>query len=341
MSVLDEIREQPQAIASAVSAAQRVLPEVRALLERSPWHYAVIAARGTSDNAAVFAQYLWGARNQLSVALATPSLYANPPTPHLDGAAVFGISQSGRSPDLVNVLRAARVQRRPAIAITNDPSSPLADAADVVVPLEVGAERSIAATKTFTGQLAAVSVLCGALPGGTDAAIRQLAQVPSAVESVLDRVDVSPVVDGLKGHDRAAIVGRGLDLAVAREWALKLQELSGLLAHAWSTADFKHGPMALAEFGMPVIIIATDPAHVAEDLELAELVRTRGRLVAVLSDQDAATVLGEAIALPATGQPGAAFTATVAAQLATVAVARQAGRDPDHPPGLNKVTETQ
>ncbi len=341
MSLDDEIRQQPQAIDRARRAAERLVPTVREWLEGHDVAHVVIAARGTSDNAARWAQYLWGRRTGLPVALATPSLYADGPGPHLRDALVVGVSQSGASPDLVAVLQGAANRQCPTIAVTNDPTSPLAGAADVTVPLEVGPEVSVAATKTYTGQLASLGVLTDALPGATVAVGPQLADVAGAVSSVLDDPrGGTEAVEALRGSGRAAIVGRGLDLATAHEWALKLQELAGVLAHAWSTADFQHGPIALAQDGLPVLGLATDPDHLDQAVTILRRVRDRGARPVLVTDHQVDVDL-PVVGLPPAGPLGGAFTGIVAAQLATVGAARAAGRDPDAPDDLTKVTRTR
>lgn len=341
MTVRDEVHEQPASIGRALRAAAGALPDVRDLLAGHEVAHVVLAARGTSDNAARWAQYLWGRRAGLPVALATPSLYADGSGPHLRDALVVGLSQSGASPDLVGVLAEARRQGRPTVAIVNDPGSALAEVADVTVPLSVGPERAVAATKTYTGELASAGVLTDALPGAAASVADELAGVPEAVARVLADADgVAPVVEALAGADRAMVVGRGLDLATSHEWALKLQELSGVLAHAWSTADLQHGPIALAEDGMPVLVVATDPDHLDEALGVFRQVRRRGARAVLLTDHPVDDD-GSVVRLPPAGHLGGAFTAITAAQLATLDATRAAGRDPDRPRHLTKVTRTR
>lgn len=341
MSLWDELHEQPRTIATALASARDRRDQIAGLLDDDVVH-AVLAARGTSDNAARFAQYLWGARNRLPVALTTPSLFADGDGPRLDGALVVGVSQSGQSPDLVGVLEAARRQGRPRITVTNDPASPLAQAADVVVDLACGPELAVAATKSYTAELAALATMSDALPGADDTRlVAALNEVPGAVAQVLHEGDVGPLVELLAATDRCAIVGRGLDLATAGEWALKLQELAGVLAHAWSSSDFRHGPIALAAAAMPVVVVATDPRHVDEGVTLAADVRDRGGRPLLVTDAETAVDGVEVLRLPAAGPLAGPFTAIVAAQLATYHATVARGLDPDAPAGLQKVTRTR
>ena len=159
-----EIHQQPEAVRRFLAQQENNVIEIaRKILKRNITHI-IIAARGTSDNAARYAQYLFGANNQIPVALATPSLYTlyeKPPV--LQDALVVGISQSGRSPDIVSVIETSRKQGQPTLAITNDPKSPLAQAAEWVIELHAGEEKAVAATKTYTTSLAALALLSTAL----------------------------------------------------------------------------------------------------------------------------------------------------------------------------------
>src|SRR4051794_15921846 len=222
--------------------------------------YLLIAARGSSDNAARFGQYLFGAELGLTVALAAPSLYSTAEhVPRIGAGAALAISQSGCSPDVVGVLAAARAQGRPAIAITNDESSPLARSADVVVPLAVGAERSVAATKTYTASLHALAQIAAALhrggPVATDLhAVPHLVELIAA-EQLADRQRFAPLGE----LERIVVVGRRLAYAAAHETALKLRELSGIPAEAFSPPDLLHGPVAALDRRTALWVIAPSP----------------------------------------------------------------------------------
>jgi glucosamine--fructose-6-phosphate aminotransferase (isomerizing) len=266
-------------------------------------------------------------------AVEAPSTFDRAAPPRLDGALVVGVSQSGRSPNFVRVLREAGKQGCPTIAVTNDAASPLARAAAHVVPLGAGPGRAVAATKTYTAELVALAVLAGALPSsGRPVAGRPLATMADAVSAVLDGGTGARLAGVLSGSDRCAVIGRGLDLATAHEWALKLTELTGVLAHAWSSADLRHGPIALAEDGFPVLLVSTDPAHAEELVDLARDVAARGARVGLLTDRPVAGLDGVVEVLPAGGPLVGVVSGAVAAQLATFQVARDRGRDPDAPP---------
>ncbi len=337
MGMMMEILEQPAVLARTVEANRHLVGQI-AWLRGDDVTHAVVAARGSSDNAARYAQYLWGWRNRISVGLATPSLFtALGRPPDLSGALVVGISQSGASPDLVTVLTDARRQGRPTLAITNDPRSPLAEVATVVVDLHAGEERAVAATKTYTAELASV-MLCSLAFSGDDP--DELAALPDLASETLSRAsEITEPASELAGACRVAVVGRGLHHATVHEWALKLQELTYVLAQPYSAADFLHGPVAVVDEGFPVLTVVTG-GHLFEPMRhlVTDLVG-RGADVLVIADRpvgDARAVLP----VPTCDEWLAPVPAAIAAQLFSHALAVVKGHDPDRPRGLRKVTYT-
>src|SRR5581483_6072501 len=195
------------------------------LMRRPDVDYILIASRGSSSNAARYAQYVLGRAHRVPVAFATPSLYTlYGQPPRLDGALVLGISQSGRSPDVGAVLEEARRQGRPTIALTNDAASPLAQAAEAVLPLEAGEERAVAATKTYLNSLGAVALLFATATGDARA-LAELQQMPGHVEEQLElsKADVEPL-DRLEAIGGGTVVARGINYGTAFEIALKIRE---------------------------------------------------------------------------------------------------------------------
>ena len=323
-----EIAEQPEAAARLLGSG----PErARAIAERvrdAGTHGFTIAARGSSDHAALYAKYLFGVRNRSLVALAAPSLfthYARPP--RLDGQCVIGISQSGQSPDVVAVIEEARRQGVPTVAITNVEGSTLARAAELVLPLEAGEEVSVPASKTYTASLLAMALISQAIDPDAQFA-DAIARVPDAITHALQRErDVEAIVPVLSGP-RAVVLGRGYNFSTAEEVALKLSETSYVLARAWSVADFEHGPIAIAEAGLPVVIV-DGGGDVASDLQAIEAkLKAKGLLVARLTDESGLPEALTPIPLAVLGQLLAH----------DVAVAR--GFDPDRPRTIQKVTRT-
>lgn len=337
-----EIREQPDVLARLLreggEAAGRVAERVRVFAPRA----AFIAARGTSDNAARYAQYLYGARNGLAVGLTTPSLftlYARPP--RLADTLVLGISQSGQSPDIVAVLAEARRQGALTLALTNDPASPLATAAELLLPLHAGAERAVAATKTYTTQLLALAMLSVALDADADA-VAALGRVPEAVARTLAlNARLADEVADPRPR-RFVVIGRGFNYATAFEIALKLKETSYVVAEPFSSADFLHGPTALLEPGFPVVLVAPSGRVYRDVADLMGLLREREARVVAITDRPAAfagaSILPLADDVPEWLSP---LVAVVPGQLLALAHAQARGFNPDQPRGLSKVTHTR
>jgi glutamine---fructose-6-phosphate transaminase (isomerizing) len=336
-----EAREQGQILAARTAVGWRHASEAAGLLRRDDVDYLVIAARGSSDNAARYAQYLFGLEARLPVGLAAPWLYAAESPPLLSRGAVMAISQSGRSPDIVSVLTAARAQDRPTVAITNDVDSPLATAADVVVPLLAGEERSVAATKTYLASLHAIAQIVASLrpDPARDGWFERLPGIVSAA--------VEAQLDGRQRFDRIGpstlitVVGRGLELSTAYETALKLRELSGTPAEAFSFPDLVHGPIAALQPTGAVWLLSTSgrgqPDRAAFDL----LQQGAGVSVAV-SDQrelvDAADIGIEVE--PDLPEWAAPMISVIPGQAAALRLGELRGVDLDRPHGLHKVTLT-
>ncbi len=346
VSLHDEILEQPAVASRFLDTQAGAIDALAAALRdrRDQIEHVVIAARGSSDHAAIYAQYVLGIRHGMTVGLATPSMVSiYGADPRLRHALVVAISQSGASPDIVAVVEAARRQGAPTVAVTNETGSALAAAADWTIDMSAGPERSIAATKTYTASLLAVAALSAAL--GDDADRRALASMPAALASMLELESVmASVAEAHARADRALVVARGYEYATAREWAIKIKELAHVFADPYSAADFQHGPVALVEPGVPVIVVVRDgPAA-------AGLIALLGRLrddfdadVTVLSDvPDALAVASRAVALPPVAAEWLAPIATVVAgQLHALHLTRARGLDPDAPRSISKVTRTR
>lgn len=343
--LLSEIQQQPEAIASFFERESGAVEAIaRAVVGRS-FQSIFIAARGTSDNAARYGQYLFGLLNRLPVALAAPSLFTvyNTP-PRLDGSLVIGISQSGQSPDVVSVVEEGRRQGVPTIAITNDPQSPLAKAVDHHISLGVGEERSVAATKTYTAQLAALALLAIKMAGLREHE-QLLRGLPAFMQQALQaEPQARQAAATLAGYNRAVVIGRGIHYATAFETALKIKELSYVEAEPFSSADFKHGPIALAEDGLPVLVFSQGEFFRAEMRELRNDLRARGARLVVLSDEQGLTAFHPeelAISLPG-GLPEwlAPLAGILPGQMLAYYLSLARGFDPDQPRTLNKVTKT-
>jgi glucosamine--fructose-6-phosphate aminotransferase (isomerizing) len=339
-----ELHAQPDALARLLAKQRRYAEQIADLFHRDDVRYILIASRGSSGNAARYAQYLLGRARRVPVAFATPSLftlYHQPP--RLDGALVIGISQSGKSPDVVEVVEEARRQGRPTIALTNAPASPLGRAADGVLKLEAGSERAVAATKTYVNSLGAVALIFAASTGD-ERALAELEAVPRQLARQLDRSwDDVAAVDVLAGIDGATVIARGVNYCTAFETALKIREMSGLLVEAWSAADLMHGPVAAIGTGWPVFAIAPTGPALAGVVEGVDAVAARGARLVVVSDDEALLARAEVGLRLIDGVPDwlSPLVAVVPGQLAAMRLGKLRGIDLDHPLGLAKVTLTR
>jgi len=344
VTLRDEILEQPEVAARFLASQTEPIEAIAASLRARPISQIVIAARGTSDHAALYAQYVLGIRHRLSVALGTPSIVSlYGAVPDVADALVIGISQSGASPDIVAVLAAARAQGASTVAITNEPGSALAAAADRTIDLGAGPERAIAATKTYTTELLAIALLSAALAddpvdSAALAAVPETLALALAVEPEIERIAAAQA-----SVDRALVIARGFEYATAREWALKLKELARVFADPYSSADFQHGPLTLVEAGVPVLAVVRAGPPEANLVEL--LRRLREDLDAelmVVSDRPAALALATwPVVLPA-GTPEwlGPIVSIVPGQLHALHLTRARGLDPERPRNLLKVTRT-
>ncbi|RIK23848.1 MAG: glucosamine--fructose-6-phosphate aminotransferase [Chloroflexi bacterium] len=339
-----EIHSQPAVLENLLRVERANIQRIGATLKQKHITNVFIAARGTSDNAGRYAQYLLGAINRLPVGLATPSLYSiykQPPVFH--DALVIGISQSGASPDIVSVLAAASQQGAVTLALTNEPASPLAQAAQYVIPLHAGAEKSVAATKTYTTQLMALALLSAAL--ADDATMFDaLNQVPAHMTRLLEMNDaIARAAERYRYMRVCVVIGRGYNYATAFEMALKIKELTYVLAEPYSSADFMHGPVALVEEAFPTIVVAPSGLMREEMRGFIHTLQARGAEVIVLSDADdlvalARTPLRLPVHVPEWLSP---LTTIVPGQLFAMHLANARDYDVDHPRGLRKVTETR
>jgi glucosamine--fructose-6-phosphate aminotransferase (isomerizing) len=340
----DEIAEQPAVIRRLLGEGRSQVEAVADRIRAADVEHVVIAARGTSDHAAIYAQYVFGIRHRLPVALAAPSITTLfGVEPAFRRSVVIGISQSGASPDIVAVVEAARRQGVPTIAITNTPGSPLASAAGDAIDLLAEAETAVAATKTYTAELTAIAMLSAALARDA-AAFDALEAIPTAIEAALASENEVVAVAGAHATlDRCVVLGRGFEYATAREVALKLKELAHVVADPYSSADFQHGPVALVEPGFTVLAFA--PSGLAGDglVELVARLRSEHRAdVVVVSDRPGLAGAGSTIPLPG-GVPEwlMPIASVVPGQLLAFHLARARGLDPDAPRNLRKVTLTR
>jgi glucosamine--fructose-6-phosphate aminotransferase (isomerizing) len=342
--MLEEIRQQPEALTRTLASALRPVERFKRLLESRRPRLVVLVARGTSDNAALFGRYLLEIATGIPVSLAAPSI-ATVYQAKVDyrDALVVAISQSGESTDTNLVLERARAAGALTLGITNESGSTLARIAEHTLLVRAGREKAVAATKTYTGQMLMMYLLAYALGGRIK--IADLERIPEAVEQTLTLEDE---IDALSSRYRfmrhAVVVGRGLNYSNAFEFALKLMETCYVVAERFSSADFLHGPIALVEPSFPVFAFAP-PGKTWPSIG-ETLTKLRG-------------LHAEIVAITDSGNPEAAACATkvirvphrykevltpipyiIPAQIFAACLAAQKGLDADAPRTISKVTLT-
>jgi glucosamine--fructose-6-phosphate aminotransferase (isomerizing) len=346
VALRDEILEQPAVLQRWLDTQMQSVQQIARAIQAREVEYVFLAARGSSDHAGVYAQYLMGSRNRLPVALAAPSLFTMyPQSPRLHDALVIGISQSGQSPDIVSVLAEGRKQGAITLAITNYLNSPLAQAAELCLGIHAGRESAVAATKTYTAELMALAVLSVALTGSKEEDLAALNKVPGVVQAALElEQETQRIAEEHRSLHNCVVLGRGYNYATAQEWALKLKELAYVFTDVYSTADFQHGPIAIVEEGFPVLSIAPEGAVFVDQLALLSRLRNDYKAdLIVISDSDEALALAHSgLCLPS-GLPEwlTPIAAIVPAQLFCYHLTKAKGYDTENPRGLRKVTLTQ
>lgn len=330
-----EAAEAAQVVARQQERLRKPIAALVARLRKDPPRAVVTLARGSSDNAATVARYLIETHLRVLTSSAAPSVASvYDAAPDYSGTLMLAISQSGKSPDLIAAAEAAHDRGALLVALVNDEGSPLAQIADLVLPLCAGAEKSVAATKTFIASVSALLALIAEWRG-EGGLIEAVADLPGLLARAW-ALDWSPALPVLRGASDLYVVARGPAFGIAQELALKIKETCGFHAEAFSAAEVKHGPMALVGEGFPVLLLGQDDESHESTADLARAFAGRGAKVM------GAGVGGAGIELPAlTAHPFVQplLHAQSFYRLANaLAVAR--GRDPDRPPHLNKVTET-
>jgi glucosamine--fructose-6-phosphate aminotransferase (isomerizing) len=337
--MLAEMGEQPHVLAALAARRAALIAEVREAVGAAAPAGIVLVARGSSDNAAVFGRYVLELATRRPVALAAPSLITRyGARDRLDGWLAVGISQSGRTPEIVSVLESYGASGARTVAITNDRDSALAHAAGATIDTAAETEQAVPATKTVTAQFAAFAVLAEALAGDGDRLPwddATWAALPGAVGELLaDEAPARAAAEVVGDAQGLVAIARGLLLGAALESALKLKEMTGILAEGASAADFLHGPIAVVRRGLPVLTLAAGGPAAPDVAQFAAAARERGgRVLAIAPGGD--------LPIPATiGDGLAAIPAIVRAQQLARAVSLARGIDPDAPFGLSKVTAT-
>ncbi|HEX5594637.1 MAG TPA: SIS domain-containing protein [Micromonosporaceae bacterium] len=340
-----DIAEQPEGYARLLesSSADAIARVAAAIVERQPRHV-VFTARGTSSHAALYAAYLAEIRLGLPANVTSPStVTVFGARPDLSQAVVIAVSQSGGSPDLTEVMRAARSAGALTVAVTNAPSSPLCEVAELSVDVLAGHERAVAATKTYTAELLALLMLIegiragdGVLPADERAA---LAALPGLAAQVLAEPFARELAGRYRFASRMVTTGRGYGYPTAREAALKLMETSYLPALAFTGADLLHGPLAMIDSDVPVLaVVGAGPGGAAMNEVLVRLSERRADVVAVgPTDVDGAALR---IGLPKVDERLSPMLDILPIQQMALALAVARGENPDTPRALQKVTTT-
>jgi glutamine---fructose-6-phosphate transaminase (isomerizing) len=339
-STYREICEQPEVLARVVDEEWSSVHLAARALRAGGFRFVMLAARGTSDNAALYAKYLFEVRLGMPTTLASPStftLYSS--AMDFQDVLVIGISQSGESKDILETVRRARERGASTLSITNNENSSLAQAAHIHLWLHAGEEESVAATKTYTAELLSLYLLVAALEGMSEPepAVRQL---PEQTRRILET--------GWEGVARyryaeyMTVVSRGYNFATAKEAALKLMETTYIVAEAFSEADLRHGPIAMVTRDFPVVTIVPSGRVRSSMIELVQTLHERGAELVVISDdeeplQKAAAGFRVPVSCPEELSP---ITHVLPAQILAHDLSLLRGFDPDSPRGLSKVTES-
>jgi glucosamine--fructose-6-phosphate aminotransferase (isomerizing) len=340
--MLKEILEQPRALRKTFQAERAHALEFRKSTRKRNFRLVVLVARGTSDNAARFGRYLTEITTGIPVSLCSPSVLTLYKAP-LDyrQALVVGISQSGEGTDINMVLEAAKRQGGYTVGITNEKDSSLAKIVDEVFLVHAGRQQSVAATKTYTGQLMAFYLLAAAL--GSNVTMQGISEIPDRVKEALKLLpEMRELVERYRYMDHCVVVGRGLNYGNAFEFSLKLMETCYVIAERFSAADFLHGPIALIERDFPAFIFMP-PGKTFHDMhELSTRLRKlRAEVIAITGAKARVPAATRVIRVP--GEIPEIYSPIpyiIPGQIFAALLAEIKGLDPDKPRSLNIVTRT-
>jgi len=342
--MLVEIREQPTALERTLNEEFPPIEDLRRRLDVQRPRLIMLAARGTSDNAALFGRYLLEITTGIPVSLAAPSIFTLYKAPiNLDGVLVVAISQSGESTDTNYVLERAREQGALTIGITNEPASTMARIAEHTFLVRAGKEKSVAATKTYTGQLLMLYLLAYAL----NAPIRRddLERIPASASLALELEDgMSARAERYRFMEHTVVIGRGLNYSNAFEFSLKMMETCYVVAERFSSADLLHGPIAMVGQAFPAFVFAPSGVTwpgIRETIDKLDQVGAETTIITDQSNADALSRVNRSFCIPA--ELDDMFTPIpyiIPMQLFTALLAEQKGLNPDHPRTLTKVTRT-
>ncbi|MCI0489264.1 MAG: SIS domain-containing protein [Blastocatellia bacterium] len=340
--MLAEIHEQPAVLERMIRSEGRRIARFAESIKQRRTRLIVLVARGSSDNAALFGRYLLEISTGIPVSLAAPAVHTLYRTKlDLRDALVIGVSQSGEGPDINTVLENSRRSGATTLAITNEARSTMARIADETFLIRAGRERSVAATKTYTGQLMAFHLLAAALNGSRRfAEVERLPELASL--SLGMRPQIETIVERYAFMDHCVVVGRGLNYANVYEFAIKLMETCYIVAERFSSADFLHGPIAMIERDFPVFLFAPPGKTFAgmKDL-LGRLTKLGAETVVISSENAVLKAATRALKIPASiSEMISPIPYIIPAQMFAALLAEARGLSPDQPRSLAKVTRT-
>ena len=332
-----EMTDQPAVLGRLVTAFPQIVNELKGLGAPNRAGLAILA-RGSSDNAARVAAYCAQVYAGIPVHTVSPSVFTTlgQQPKRFSQWLVMAVSQSGRTPEIVDLAERFAAAGALVVGVTNDNDSPLAVTSHYHVDLTAGTETAVPATKTVSSQMLAGIAIAASL-GGTSVDPSALAALPEQAAGLLaEEPELTALVNRITAADRAVMIGRAYLAAAAFESALKMQETTGILAHAFSTADFRHGPIRLTAEKLPVIAFTGSSAADQDTAALTAELAAAGRPVSTVGSRP-----GAELPIPTTTPELEAILATIRGQQLALATALDLGIDPDQPTGLSKVTLTE
>ncbi len=339
-----EISEQPKVLENCMKQNQKTIEAIVAKLKERNIRHVIIAARGTSDHAAVYAKYIIEMKLGIPVALAAPSVFTlYNKTLSMEDSLVIGISQSGRAADVLEVLKAAKAQGAPTISVTNHEDSPLAQEAEFHLFCAAGLEKSVAATKTFTSEIYLMAQLV-AYWAQDEAFKKELSEVPALLTKTINGAgQIESKVNRYRFMNECFVLARGVNYAIALEGALKIQETTYVRAKAYATSDFHHGPFAMIGDHMPVMVYAPKGESLNDIREMIHKLKNAGADLLIVSNDAETLALGDCtIEIPDVNNDLITpFINVVVGQMFACNLSLLRGLNPDAPRGLSKVTVTR
>jgi len=340
----EEILEQPVVLERNLEKNSGTVREIIEAVQAQKVNFVYIAARGTSDHAAVYGKYVMELVTGIPVALAAPSvLTVYHSSLKLKNCLVIAVSQSGKAADALEVIRNANSQGALTVSITNDPNSPLAAESKFHLCCEAGPEKSVAATKTFTAQMFLLAQLAAEWAESEEIK-KDLSQVPGKMSQTFEASKIiQEKVVRYRFMDECFILARGINYAISLEAALKIQETTYARAKAFATSDFQHGPIAMVERDIPVMIFAPEGPSLKDSVEIINKLKEKQAELIIISNNKQALSLGTtSFAIPETSNDLISpFFNAVIAQMFACQLSLTKGLNPDSPRGLSKVTITK